>query len=157
MRFCATNSYSAFNRLTIASDAIVNRFNHNLVGVRWRLGDTSSDRKASGSIKPWIPQRLRAILGQNEFPETKPYDEGWRARFTQQTERIVESLFPDGSYFGIGAVSRIGCAKSIQESQILQLETCTDNLIRQANRCHHGEMRYSNTSPPPLLTSYPRG
>ena len=75
----------------------------NMVGIQWRPSD-----QAQLSDDIWFYQAvdrnvIENILINDTFPQIRPYHHD---QLASRNDNYVESLFSDGSYFGIGVTSR---------------------------------------------------
>jgi hypothetical protein len=80
---------------------------HSLVGVQWQPSDVPQ-----GSQDVWFYQAadweyLSKILANEDFPHTVPYSPD---SFSDRDD-LVENMFSDGSYFGVGLHSQTGLQK----------------------------------------------
>lgn len=85
-----------------------------LVGVQWQPSNLPI-----GNEDVWFYQaadldNLQTLLLENRFPQTSPY----HAEQTTIREEIAESLFSDGSYFGIGLHRQGGLHSLITDDDV---------------------------------------
>ena len=116
----ATGRSSArLRQVDFGTEAEFERQGNSLVGLQWMLGDGTD---SSGSV--WFyhgveKERIRRIMADDDFPDCKPFSV--RSLLNQsvakdaddtaadsgefsirQRRQTAESLFPDGSFFGVG-------------------------------------------------------
>lgn len=95
-----------FRRPNINCDiTLLERFGRRLIGVQWLVGDSSENGIWFYHAVDF--DRIIYIVKTGEFMSTRPYyAPSDKKQFTDF--RGVESLLPDGSYFGVGSVPLAG-------------------------------------------------
>lgn len=90
-------------QISFEDDACFSRFRHELVGMQWRLGESDDPNQDVWLYHGVDTERIKTIVTTDEFPPARPYysHEGLDKASTER-DRFVESLFPDGSFLGIG-------------------------------------------------------
>ncbi|GAC1348725.1 MAG: hypothetical protein NVSMB27_17680 [Ktedonobacteraceae bacterium] len=99
----------------------------NLVGIQWRPSD-----QAELADDVWFYQAadrdiIRELIVNDVFPDTQPYHDD---QPLSRNNEYIESILPDGSYFGIGTTGRnaLRTLNPVLATWIIRSKTSTSDL-----------------------------